>query len=215
MIRVLLVDDDALVREGVRLIIENQADLTVVDEAADGHAALRMVEQHEPDVALVDIRMPGMTGIELTRRLCARSTARPAVVVLTTFDEDEYVFEALASGAIGFLLKSGPAQHLLTAIRMAADGDVLLAPAVTKRLIARHLDERARQSHGPNVPALSTRERDVLRCISQGLSNAEIGRQLYLSESTVKTHVNRLLAKLGVRDRLQAAVLAHTTRLFE
>jgi len=211
MIRVLITDDEELVRTGLRMILDGEADITVVGDAADGHEALRQVEQLRPDVVLMDIRMPRMDGLEATRRICAdRSEVK--VVVLTTFDLDEHVYAALSAGASGFLLKDAPASQLLHAIRVAMAGDALLAPSVTRRLITRFAD--GPPAARPQLPAdLTPRETEVLTLLARGLSNAEIAAHLVVGDATVKTHVARVLAKLGVRDRVQAVVLAYRSGL--
>lgn len=210
MIRVLLVDDEELVRTGLRMILDAEPDLSVVGDAADGFQALTRLGELVPDVVLMDIRMPRMDGLEATRRIVTQSDAK--VVMLTTFDLDEHVYAALAAGASGFLLKDAPATQLVHAIRVAAAGDALLAPSVTRRLIARFA-----QSHnpaGPQLPGdLTPRETEVLTLLAEGLSNTEIAERLIVGEATVKTHVARVLAKLGVRDRVQAVVLAYRSGL--
>jgi len=210
MIRVLLVDDEELVRTGLRMILDAEPDLTVVGDAADGIDALARLRELSPDVVLMDIRMPRMDGLEATRRMVAQSDAK--VVVLTTFDLDEHVYAALAAGASGFLLKDAPATQLVHAIRVAAGGDALLAPSVTRRLIERFNGDRA--TARPQLPAdLTPRETEVLTLLAEGLSNAEIAERLFVGEATVKTHVARVLTKLGVRDRVQAVVLAYRSGL--
>jgi DNA-binding NarL/FixJ family response regulator len=209
MIRVLLVDDEELVRSGLRLILSTEPDLDVVAEAADGEQALAMAELHQPDVVMLDIRMPGLDGIEVARRLAA-SGSPARVVVLTTFDNDEYVYGALQAGASGFLLKDAPATQLVSAIRAAAAGDAVLAPSVTRRVVD-ELGRRQAPAAIQRLDVLTDRERDVLTLMAEGCSNAEIGDRLFITEGTVKTHVARILVKLGVRDRLQAVVLAYRT----
>ena len=210
MISVLLVDDQALLRMGFRLVLEGEADLEVVGEAADGRAAVDQVSALRPDVVLMDVRMPGMNGIEATERIVA---AHPGtrVLILTTFDLDEYAFAALRAGASGFLLKDARPAELVAAIRTVAAGDAVVSPRVTRRMLemfADHLptDAVASAAQDPRAAELTPREREVLEAVAQGLSNAEIAERLYLSEATVKTHVGRILAKLGVRDRVQAVV---------
>jgi DNA-binding NarL/FixJ family response regulator len=208
--RVLLVDDEELVRTGLRMILDAEPDLTVVGDAGDGVEALARLRELAPDVVLMDIRMPRMDGLEATRRMVTRSDAK--VVVLTTFDLDEHVYAALAAGASGFLLKDAPASQLVHAIRVAAAGDALLAPSVTRRLIARFAETRSLAR--PELPAdLTPRETEVLALLAEGLSNTEIAERLVVGDATVKTHVARVLAKLGVRDRVQAVVLAYRSGL--
>jgi DNA-binding NarL/FixJ family response regulator len=208
-IRVLLVDDQALIRAGFRMILDADEDIEVVGECADGTQAVDSVRRFKPDVVLMDIRMPEMDGIEATR-LVADGEGAPKVLMLTTFDLDEYVYDALRAGASGFLLKDVPAEQLVDGIRVVAEGDALLAPSVTRRLI--HEFSRgavAQQSAPPGLEELTPRELEVFKLIARGLSNAEIAAELIVSETTVKTHVARVLMKLGVRDRVQAVVLAY------
>ncbi|MDX6523616.1 MAG: hypothetical protein QOI17_1129 [Gaiellales bacterium] len=213
-VRVLLADDERLVRAGFRMILNAEPDIQVVGEAADGHEAVAAARSLRPDVVLMDIRMPGLNGIDATAQLLEDDGA-PRVVVVTTFDSDEYVFAALRAGASGFLLKDAPEDQLIAAIHTVAEGGALLAPSVTRRL----LDHYAR--HSPTASAsdvladLPARETEVFRKVARGLSNAEIARELWMSEHTVKTHVAHLLAKLGVRDRVQAVVLAYETGLVD
>ena len=210
MIRVLLVDDEELVRTGLRMILDAEPDILVAGDAADGASALARLREVEPDVVLMDIRMPHMDGLEATRRICAEGSGAK-VVVLTTFDLDEHVYAALAAGASGFLLKDAPASQLVHAIRVAASGDALLAPSVTRRLIARFTEPHAVR---PKLPAdLTPRETEVLALLAEGLSNAEIAERLFVGDATIKTHVARVLMKLGVRDRVQAVVLAYRSGL--
>jgi DNA-binding NarL/FixJ family response regulator len=210
MIRVLLADDQGLVRTGFRMILSAEDDLEVVGEAADGLEAVELVSRLEPDVVLMDIRMPGLDGIEATRRAVA---VRPQVrvVVLTTFALDEYVYAGLRAGASAFLLKDAKESQLLAAIRVVADGGSLFAPGVTERLIARFAEPGSRSAI--ELPPLTAREREVLGLVAQGLSNAEIAQQLVISEHTTKTHVASLLQKLGLRSRVQAVVLAYESGL--
>jgi DNA-binding NarL/FixJ family response regulator len=208
-IRVLLVDDQALIRAGFRMILDAEEDIEVVGECADGTQAVDSVRRLKPDVVLMDIRMPEMDGIEATR-LVADGEGAPKVLMLTTFDLDEYVYDALRAGASGFLLKDVPAEQLVDGIRVVAEGDALLAPSVTRRLI--HEFSRgavAQQSAPPELEDLTPRELEVFKLIARGMSNAEIAAELIVSETTVKTHVARVLMKLGVRDRVQAVVLAY------
>lgn len=224
---VLIVDDDVLVRAGLRLMIETQPDLSVVGEAGDGAAAIELAESLQPDIVLMDIRMPGVDGLQATRRITASSRHDPAipaehpgprVIVLTTFEIDEYVYEAVRAGASGFLLKRTPPEELLNGIRTVAEGDALLAPSVTRRLLA-EFAKATSESPKPtgvrnrSLDRLTEREREVLVLIAQGLSNAEIARTVYVAETTVKTHVRRILMKLELRDRVHAVVYAFQTGL--
>jgi DNA-binding NarL/FixJ family response regulator len=213
-IRVLIADDQAMVRAGFGALLAAQPDIEVVGDAADGAQAVAEVAAHEPDVVLMDVRMPVMDGLEAVRRILAGAPERPRVLMLTTFDLDDYVYAALRAGASGFLLKDAPAAELVHAVRVVAAGDALLAPSVTRRLIA---DFAARQPAGHPQPgrvaALTPRELDVLRLIARGLSNQEIAAELVLAEQTVKTHVSRILTKTGLRDRAQAVVLAYESGL--
>ncbi len=209
-IRVLLCDDQALVRSGFRMILGERPDIEVVGEAEDGMQAIELAGRRDPDVILMDIRMPRLDGLEATRRLIAAGT--PArIVVLTTFDLDEYVYEAIRAGASGFLLKDARPAQLVDAIRVVAGGDALLAPAVTRRLLDRfaELDPGAPARPPPALAELTDRELEVLKLVASGLSNAELGERLFVSETTVKTHVSSVLRKLGLRDRVQAVVLAY------
>jgi DNA-binding NarL/FixJ family response regulator len=211
-LRVLIADDQRLVRAGFRTILGTQPDLEVVGEAIDGTEAVAMADDLKPDVVLMDIRMPGLDGIEATRRIVSRS--QPPVVrvlILTTFDLDEYVYDALQAGASGFLLKDASPEQLTAAVRMAGQGDALLAPSITRRLIAEFAVSRAHASAPAVLDQLSTREREVFMLVARGLSNREIAGQLFVGETTVKTHVTRILTKLGLRDRVQAVVLAYET----
>ena len=217
MIRVLLADDQELVREGFATILDLQPDIEVVASLADGAAALAAARALAPDVVLMDVRMPAMDGIEATRRLLrSGDPAAPKVLVLTTFDLDEYVFAALQAGASGFLLKDVPRAGLIAAVRAVAAGDVLLSPAVTRRLVAQFAS-RPRRDGATDAAwrALSARELDVARLVARGLSNAEIAAELMLSEATVKTHVAHVLSKTGLRDRVQVVVRAYETGLAE
>ena len=214
MIRVLLADDQELVRSGFRLILELAEGIEVVGEAADGQQAVRQAKELRPDVVLMDVRMPGLDGIEATRQL-RRAGVEARVLVLTTFDLDEYVYAAVRAGASGFLLKDAPREQLVTAVRTVARGEALLAPAITARLIERFLTRPAPADAAPALAELSARELEVLRLLARGLSNAEIAAELIVGEATVKTHVARILTKLRVRDRLQAVVFAYESGLVE
>jgi DNA-binding NarL/FixJ family response regulator len=213
-IRILLVDDQELVRTGFRMVLDAQPDMTVVGEAGDGLAAVTLLRSTEADVVVMDVRMPRLDGIEATRRIC-QAGDRPRVLMLTTFDLDEYAFAALKAGASGFLLKDVPPEELLFGIRSVHSGDAVVAPSTTRRLIDRFAPmfptDVARDP--PNLAGLTSREREVLMLIAQGLSNTEIAERLFVSEATVKTHVGRVLAKLGLRDRVQAVVFAYETGL--
>jgi DNA-binding NarL/FixJ family response regulator len=210
-LRVLVADDQELVRAGFRLILE-AAGLTVVGEAADGAEAVALAAAERPDVVLMDIRMPVMDGLAATRQLTASGPHAPKVVILTTFDLDDYVYEALRAGASGFLLKDAPRADLIAAVRVAAAGDALLAPSVTRRLIEAFAARPATMSPAPSrLASLTPRERDILLLLARGRSNTEIASTLVVSEATVKTHVAHLLAKLGLRDRVQAVILAYET----
>jgi DNA-binding NarL/FixJ family response regulator len=211
MIRVLVVDDQALVRTGLRMIIDADPDLAVVGEAVDGIDALEVAQRCAPDVVLMDVRMPRLDGIEACRRLASQAP-EVRVLMLTTFDLDDHVYAALRAGASGFLLKDAPPDHLLEAIRVVARGDSMLAPSVTRLLI----DEIARRPAAVDTPGLdelTDRELEVLRLVARGRSNKEIATELYLGEATVKTHVGRILAKLGLRDRVQVVVAAYESGL--
>jgi len=212
-IRVLVVDDQSMVRAGFRLLLADEPDIEVVAEAGNGREAVTYAARVRPDVILMDIRMPELDGLEATRRILATDTTA-RVLILTTFDLDDYVFEALRSGASGFVLKDDPPEQLLAAVRTIAAGEALLSPAVTRRVI-RHFTRLNTQQPPPGVSMLTTRELQVFELITRGLSNAEIGRELFISDTTVKTHVTRLLQKLDLRDRAQAIVLAYQTGLFD
>ena len=213
-IRILLVDDQELVRAGFRMVLEAQPDMAVVGEAGDGLSAVALLRSTTADVAVMDVRMPKLDGIEATRRIC-KAGERPRVLMLTTFDLDEYAFAALKAGASGFLLKDVPPEELLFGIRAVHSGDAVVAPSTTRRLIDRFapMFPTGSAQEPPDLLALTGREREVLTLIAQGLSNSEIAERLYVSEATVKTHVGRVLAKLGLRDRVQAVVFAYETGL--
>ena len=213
-IRVLVADDQSMVRAGFRMLLSRAEDMEVVAEASNGIEAVDKATRFHPSVVLMDIRMPELDGLEATRRiLAADENAR--ILILTTFDLDEYVYEALRAGASGFVLKDEPPEQLLAAIRIVAAGEALLSPAVTKRVIQRFT--RLPQAAAPpaGLEELTERELDVFRLIARGLSNAEIGQELYISDTTVKTHITHILQKLGLRDRVQAVVLAYQTGIFE
>jgi DNA-binding NarL/FixJ family response regulator len=210
VIRVLLADDQALVRGGFRSILEGQEDINVVGEAADGVEAVEEALRTAPDVVLMDVRMPRLDGIEATRRMDADRRVTARVLMLTTFDHDEYVYEALRAGASGFLLKSAPPRELADAVRTVAAGDSLLAPEITRRMIDDYVRRpRPASAAPPALDELTAREREVLALLARGRSNSEIAADLYLSEPTVKTHVSHILGKLDLRDRVQAVILAY------
>lgn len=209
MTRVLLVDDQALVRTGFRVILDAQPDIEVVGEAGDGAEAITLAAELAPDVVCMDVQMPGVDGLEATRRVAEVPDA-PAVLVLTTFDRDDYLFRALEAGASGFLLKTASPEQLVDAVRVLAAGDALLSPAVTRRVIERFAPDAARApAADARVAGLTDREAEVFRLLAEGLSNGEIAGRLYVGEATVKTHVSNVLLKLGVRDRVQAVVHAY------
>ncbi|GAA3145498.1 response regulator [Streptomyces rectiviolaceus] len=219
MTTVLIVDDQPMQRFGFRMLLESQDDMKVVGEAGNGSEAVRMTAELHPDVALMDIRMPGLDGIEATRRIVAAGD-RTRVLILTTFDLDEYAYAGLRAGASGFLIKDALPEELLSGIRAVATGDAVVAPSLTRRLLdayADHLptgaDSDADPSRDPRLTSLTDREREILTVIGQGWTNAEIAERLHLAESTVKTHVGRILAKTGARDRVQAVILAYDTKL--
>jgi len=214
-IRVLIVDDQALVRAGFRMILEAQPDIEVVGEAGDGSAAIDAVRTLRPDVVLMDIRMPGVDGIEATRRL-SEAGVPGKIVILTTYDLDEYVFDALAAGASGFLLKHVPPEELVRGVRAAASGEALLAPSITKRLIEEFTRQRAPvRGSGTDLKTLTDREMEVLKLLGRGLSNPEIAKELKVGEATVKTHVAHVLDKLELRDRVQAVIFAYEIGLIK
>jgi DNA-binding NarL/FixJ family response regulator len=224
-IRVLLVDDQDLVRAGFRVILSTAADIEVVGEAADGQLAVQQAAALRPDVVCMDVQMPGMDGLAATRAITADPEVGAAVLILTTFDRDDYLFEALRGGASGFLLKNASPEQLLDAVRVVAAGDALLSPTVTRRVIGAFSrpvsgqlglsppGDPSRSGRGDGPSGLTERETDVLRLLAQGLSNAEIARSLFVGEATVKTHVSNVLAKLGVRDRMQAVIYAYEHRI--
>lgn len=217
MIRVLLVDDHAVMRAGFRMILHSAADIEVVGEAATGVEAIAAARTLHPDVICMDVQMPDMDGLEATRQIVADARVPASVVIVTTFDRDDYLFQALAAGASGFLLKNAGPEDLIAAVRVAAAGDALLAPEVTKRVIERFAASPDSRPSGPETPApaatppvdLTEREGEVLHLLAQARSNAEIARELYIGEATVKTHVSNVLQKLGARDRVAAVVYAH------
>ena len=214
-LRVVIADDQALVRAGFRMILEAQPDIQVVGEAADGEETIKVVQATQPDVVLMDIRMPGLDGLEATRRLTAlegrqHDPHRPRVLILTTFDLDEYVYAALQVGACGFLLKDIPPERLVSAVRTVADDDALLAPTITRRLVERFAQRPAVAAELPaDVQALTTRETEVMRLVARGMSNSEVADHLVVTQATVKTHVAGILSKLGLRNRAQIVVAAY------
>ena len=212
-VRVLLADDQRLVRHGLRMILGSEPGIEVVGEAADGAEAIDAARRLLPDVVLMDVRMPVLDGVEATRRLLVGPEPRPRVLVLTTFDLDEYVYAALRAGAAGFLLKDVAEDHLVAGVRAVAEGGSLLDPAITRRLVERHVLTAPPAGSGPDVSSLTARELDVLRLVARGLSNAEVAAELVVSDATVKTHVARILAKLGLRDRTQAVIAAYESGL--
>jgi DNA-binding NarL/FixJ family response regulator len=210
-IRALVVDDQAMVRAGLHMLLAEEPDIDVVAEASNGLEAIAQVTRYRPDVVLMDIRMPILDGLAATRRILTDNDT-VKVLILTTFDLDDYVYEAMRAGASGFVLKDDPPEQLIAAVRTIADGNALLSPTVTRKVIA-HFARRQRRPPPLALHSLTAREMDVFRLIASGLSNAEIGRELFISDTTVKTHVTRLLQKLEVRDRAQAIVLAYQTGL--
>lgn len=210
MIRVLIADDQELVRTGFRVILEAEGDIEVVAEAQNGHEAVRQAAVAKPEVVLMDIRMPELDGLAATEQIL-RQQDPPTIVVLTTFDQNEYIYRALRAGAAGFLLKDAPSSRLIAAVRAAATGDSLIEPSITQRLVERFAEPVAAAGVPEQLEQLTARELDVLRLITRGLSNAEIAAELFVAETTVKTHVARILAKLGLRDRVQAVVVAYET----
>lgn len=214
VIRVVLADDQAMVRDGLAALLRAAPDIEVVGEAADGEQAVEVAGQLRPDVVVMDVRMPVLDGLAATARILGSGDGGPRVLVLTTFDLDEYVYEALGAGASGFLLKDAPAADLVHAVRVVAAGDALLAPSVTRRLVADFARRRpARATTSEQIASLTVREREVLALIARGMSNAEIAAELVVAEQTVKTHVGRVLMKLGLRDRAQAVVVAYESGL--
>ncbi|MFI8522274.1 response regulator [Streptomyces sp. NPDC085481] len=217
MTTVLIADDQPMQRFGFRMLLESQDDMTVLGEAANGAEAVRLVGRHHPDVVLMDIRMPGLDGIDATRRIIAAG-ARTRVLIVTTFDLDEYAYDGLRAGASGFLVKDAQPEELLAGIRAVAAGDAVVAPSLTRRLLDTYIQhlppaKSASPRQDPRLSALTDREREILTVIGQGWTNTEIASRLHLAESTVKTHVTRILAKTGSRDRVQAVILAYDTQL--
>jgi DNA-binding NarL/FixJ family response regulator len=215
MIRVVLADDQQLVRGGFRMIVDGESDMTVIGEAADGAEAVRLVKVERPDIVLMDIQMPGTDGLEATAQIAALEPPVPRVLILTTFERDDYVFSALRNGASGFLLKNSPPEQLIDAIRIVAAGDSLLAPSVTRRIVEEFARRPAPAAVGPDLDRLTDREVEVMRLVARGLTNAEIAEELIVGDATVKTHVSNVLTKLGLRDRVQAVVYAYENGLVQ
>ena len=217
MIKVLIVDDQSLVRAGFRMILDAEGDIEVVGEASDGLEAVIAARDTEPDVILMDVRMPNVDGLEATRRLLDGKSEGPRILILTTFDLDEYVYEALRAGASGFMLKDTPPEQLVEAIHIVAGGDALLSPSITKRVIEEFVSRPPESVRKPpaELDELTTRELEMLRYLARGLSNAEIAREAFVSETTVKTHVARILMKLRLRDRVQAVVFAYESGIVQ
>ena len=212
-IRVLLVDDQAMVRAGFRMILEAEDDVEVVGEAEDGDQGVALTGRLAPDIVLMDVQMPRLDGLEATRRIVADPRLSSRVVMLTTFERDDYIFEALQAGASGFLLKNAPPEDLVRAVRVVAQGEALLAPSVTRRIIEERLRRPVRRRNDEAIARLTDREIEVLKLLATGRSNAELATSLYVGEGTVKTHVSNVLSKLGLRDRVQAVVYAYETGL--
>ncbi|MFE1908792.1 response regulator [Streptomyces gardneri] len=219
MTTVLIADDQPMQRLGFRMLLESQDDMAVVGEASNGTEAIRLVDRHHPDVVLMDIRMPGLDGIEATRRIVTTG-ARTRILIVTTFDLDEYAYEGLRAGASGFLVKDAQPEELLAGIRAVASGDAVVAPSLTRRLLDAYIHhlpqptaETAPSQEDPRLSNLTEREREILTVVGQGWTNTEIAERLHLAESTVKTHIGRILAKTGARDRVQAVILAYDTQL--
>jgi DNA-binding NarL/FixJ family response regulator len=212
-IRVLLADDQSLIRAGFRMILESQPDIEVVGEAANGEQAAQATRRLRPDVVMMDIQMPGGDGLAATRRIAADPGPRSRVIILTTFEHDEYVFEALQAGASGFLLKNAPPEQLVDAVRLVASGEALLAPSVTRRVIEQFARRPVDADVRARLDSLTQREREVLVLLARGMSNNELAAELFVTEGTIKTHLSSLLAKLGLRDRVQAVVLAYESGL--
>jgi DNA-binding NarL/FixJ family response regulator len=214
-ISIVLVDDQDMVRAGFRMILEAEDDLNVTGEASDGEQAITVTRRLQPDVVLMDVQMPKMNGLEATRRLRQEADIRSSILILTTFEQDEYVFEALRAGASGFLLKNARPEELVHAVRIVAGGDALLGPSITRRVIEEYAQRPTRHRDDTGLDRLTERELEVLRLLATGKSNSEIAAHLYLGEGTIKTHVSHLLSKLGLRDRVQAVVFAYETGLVD
>jgi DNA-binding NarL/FixJ family response regulator len=214
-IRIVLADDQPLVRGGFRLILEAEDDVQVVGEASDGEEAIAITRRLQPDLVLMDVQMPKLDGLEATRRIAQDVGIRSRVLILTTFEQDDYVFEALRAGASGFMLKNAAPEELVHAVRVVAAGDALLAPSITRRVIAEYSQRAAPRKNDAALDQLTERELEVLRLLATGKSNAELATHLYLGEGTIKTHVSHLLGKLGLRDRVQAVVFAYESGVVE
>jgi DNA-binding NarL/FixJ family response regulator len=214
-IRIVLADDQPLVRGGFRLILEAEEDVDVVGEASDGEEAVAVTRRLQPDLVLMDVQMPKLDGLEATRRIAQDVGIRSRVLILTTFEQDDYVFEALRAGASGFMLKNASPEELVHAVRIVAAGEALLAPSITRRVIAEYSQRAAPRKNDPALDQLTERELEVLRLLATGKSNAELATHLYLGEGTIKTHVSHLLGKLGLRDRVQAVVFAYESGVVE
>ena len=215
-IRILIADDQSMVRAGFRMILEMQADMEVVGEASDGAETIAAVKKLNPDIVLMDIQMPGMDGLEATRRIVEmREEITTKVLILTTFERDDYIFEALRAGAYGFLLKNATPEDLVTGIKVVAEGNALLAPSVTRRVIARFAHKSKPQDYTEYLNRLTTREIDILKSITRGRTNAEIAEELFISEATVRTHVSNLLSKLDLRDRVQIVAFAYESGIVQ
>ena len=213
--RVVLVDDQALIRTGFKMILESESDIEVVGEASDGREGVSVTQSTRPDVVLMDVQMPNMNGLEATGRIVEDASISSRIIILTTFERDDYVFEALRAGASGFLLKNCPPEDLVHAVRIVAKGDALLAPSVTRTVIEAFAHQRARHTDEAELARLTERETEVLQLLATGKSNSELAAHLFLGEGTIKTHVSSVLTKLGLRDRMQAVIFAYESGLIE
>jgi DNA-binding NarL/FixJ family response regulator len=214
-VRVVLVDDQALIRTGFKMILETEDDIEVVGEASDGEQAVSMTRSVRPDVVLMDVQMPTMDGLEATGRIVRDANIPSRIVILTTFERDDYVFEALRAGASGFLLKNAPSEELVHAVRVVAAGDALLAPSVTRKVIEGFIRRPAHRSNEVELRRLTERETEILKLLATGKSNSELAAHLFVGEGTIKTHVSSVLTKLGIRDRMQAVIFAYESGLIE
>jgi DNA-binding NarL/FixJ family response regulator len=214
-VRVVLVDDQALIRTGFKMILETEDDIEVVGEASDGEQAISIVSAMRPDVVLMDVQMPTMDGLEATGRIARDASIPSRIVILTTFERDDYVFEALRAGASGFLLKNAPSEELVHAVRVVAAGDALLAPSVTRKVIEGFIRRPAHRSNEVELRRLTERETEILKLLATGKSNSELAAHLFVGEGTIKTHVSSVLTKLGIRDRMQAVIFAYESGLIE